>query len=215
MALDFFEGRSYNGVALTVALLALLVAVVTAYFARAAVFPPRRRLSVRLLKPARLLGSAGGEVGDLEVSRKGRVLEDPHIVTIIMRNTGRHAISSSQFDQDRPIRIDLGAPIEAILSAATGHSATCVAIDDQVILFGPELIRRKQEIQIQALTASAPQVHENVVAEHLVDTTVTIGTSSSTTTTNTEVRPASLFGSLSALVISVAALVSALQSLFR
>ncbi|MGW9196581.1 hypothetical protein [Micromonospora chersina] len=174
MALDLFEGRGFNVATLAVAVLALVVGAVAVYFAREALFPPRRRLSIRLLKPARLLGRAGGEVRDLEVSHRGRVLEDPYVVTVIMRNTGRHAIGSSQFDQGRPIQIDLDAPIEALLGPASGQATSSVAVDDRVILFGPDLIRRKQEIQIQVLTSRAPVLSDSAVTEHLVDTSVIV-----------------------------------------
>lgn len=175
MGLDLFEGRGFNGATLTVASLALLVAVVAAYFAREAVFPPRRRLTIHLLAPAQLLKAAAPSGLDgLEVSRNGRVLEDPYVVTIVIRNTGRHAVGSEHFDRGRPIMISLAAPVAGLLGSPVGRAESAVSVDDQAILFGPDLIRRRQEIVIQALVTRAPSLGPEQVSEHLVDTTVKV-----------------------------------------
>ncbi|MGW4157506.1 hypothetical protein ACWEDF_30610 [Micromonospora chersina] len=173
MALDLFEGKGFNGATLTVAVLALLVAGVAAYFAREALFPPKRRITIHVLTPVRLLSGARVGLEDVEVSRQGRVLPNPHVITVLIRNTGRHAVASEQFDQGRPLAVDLQAPIEALLTSADGESPFGVTVDGSTVRFGPELIRRKQEIPIQVLTSdwSDPEI---ILTEHLVDTEVRV-----------------------------------------
>ncbi|PYC73901.1 hypothetical protein C7C45_06085 [Micromonospora arborensis] len=102
------------------------------------------------------------------------MLHDPYVVTVILRNTGRHAIASEHFDQGRPIRIDLGVSVEALLHPPDGAASSGVAVDGQAILFGPELIRHKQETLIQILTSDAPKPSKDAVIEHLVDTEVRV-----------------------------------------
>ncbi|WP_349880833.1 hypothetical protein ABIH81_14960 [Micromonospora sp. HUAS YX12] len=169
MALDIFEGKGFNGATLAVAVLALLVAGVAAYFAREALFPPKRRITIHVLTPVRLLTGARVGLEDVEVSRRGRVLPDPHVITILIRNTGRHAVASEQFDQGRPLTIDLQSPIEALLNPAGGQAPSGVVVEGTSVCFGPELVRRKQEIPIQVL-ASEWGDPEITLTEHLVDT---------------------------------------------
>ncbi|MFF0659261.1 hypothetical protein [Micromonospora tulbaghiae] len=173
MALDLFEGKGFNGATLTVAVLALLVAGVAAYFAREALFPPKRRITIHVLTPVRLLNGARVGLEDVEVSRRGRILPNPHVITVLIRNTGRHAVASEQFDQGRPLTVDLQAPIEALLNPAGGQAPSGVVVDGTTVCFGPELIRRKQEIPIQVLTSewSNPEI---TLTEHLVDTEVRV-----------------------------------------
>ncbi|MFY1633437.1 hypothetical protein ACN27F_09180 [Solwaraspora sp. WMMB335] len=48
---DWRRSRAYAGSTLFLAIAALISTVVTAYFAREALFPPRRPLVVRVLSP--------------------------------------------------------------------------------------------------------------------------------------------------------------------
>jgi hypothetical protein len=170
-ALDIFEGRGFNGLTALIAGLALLVAVVAAFYARGALFPPKRRLSVHALTPAPLLNDPGPQLATLQVSMLGEVLPNPHVITVIIRNTGRHAVSSAQYDQARPMRLEFGAPIESILPSTSKQGVESLSINGTALLYGPELIRRKQEIAIQVLTSDTPKLGQ-VVSDHLIDTEV-------------------------------------------
>ncbi|MEU4478453.1 hypothetical protein AB0F68_10380 [Micromonospora sp. NPDC023966] len=169
MALNLLEGKGFSAVTLAVAVFALLFAAPALYFAREAVFPPRRRLSIHLLTPARILGHAGDRVEDLDIWRRGRVLEDPYVVTVIVRNTGRHAVDDDQFYRGRPIRINFRVPV-----ALLGSPPEAVAVDDQDLLIGPYLIRQGQELQIQVLTDRAPVLDKDAVSEYLKDAKVAV-----------------------------------------
>ncbi|WP_146179875.1 hypothetical protein [Micromonospora sp. RP3T] len=171
MALDLLEGRGFNGVALAVALVGLIISGVAAYFAREALFPPKRRLAIRILAPAQLLRKGSDEVYGLEIERHGRVLENPHIVTVVIRNTGRHAVASNDFDQGRPIRIDLGARVETLLGPPPKQ---IFSVDGSSLLIGPDVFKRKVELVIQVLTSSRPNFDRSSVSEHLVDATVKV-----------------------------------------
>ncbi|WP_326555030.1 hypothetical protein [Micromonospora sp. NBC_01813] len=167
---DLLDGRGYNGATLLLAVAALICAIAAAYFAREALFPPRRRLVVRVLPPVPL--SQEGGLG-VAVSHEGRSLPDPHVVTVLLRNTGRHAIATTHFDRDRPISVDINATIEAILSPTDLPAASGVRFERTTALFDPELIRPKQEIAVQLLTSGKPDPGFTVT-EYLVDTRVDV-----------------------------------------
>lgn len=169
MALDLLEGKGYNALTLALVGPALLFTAVAMYYAREAVFPPRRRLSIHLLTPARVLGHAGDRVDDLEISRRGRVLEDPYVVTVIVRNTGRHAVDDDQFHRGRPIKINFRVPV-----ALLGSPPEAVAVDGQDLLIGPDLFRKGEELQIQVLTDRAPVLDKDGVIEYLKDAEVRV-----------------------------------------
>ena len=200
LTVDLLDGRGYNGATLFLAIAALISTVVAAYFAREALFPPGRRLVVRMLSPVSLRhadadrlgdvagghgaeGVAGGHGADgvagvhgaegVEVSRNGEPIPDPHLVTVLLRNTGRHAISTAQFDQKRPIIVDLKAPVVAVLSPAGPFVPATVKPKGTTLTFRPDLIRPKQEISIQLLTSGRPDP-EFTISEHLVDTRVDV-----------------------------------------
>ncbi|WJK40127.1 hypothetical protein O7608_27520 [Solwaraspora sp. WMMA2056] len=185
LTVDLLDGEGYNGATLFLATAALISTVVAAYFAREALFPPRRRLVVRVLSPvsllhadAGLLGGAEGVAGitgagGVEVSRNGEPIPDPYVVTVLLRNTGRHAISTAQFDQQRPITIDIKTSIVAVLSPAGPVAPATVEAEGTTLRFHPDLIRQKQEISIQLLTSGRPGP-DLTVSEHLVDTRVDV-----------------------------------------
>lgn len=193
LTVELLDGRGYNGVTLFLAVAALISTVVAAYFAREALFPPRRRLVVRVLSPVRFSHrAAGGDstegvsraegvsgvVGtaladNVEVSHNGEPIPDPHVVTVLLRNTGRHAISTAQFDQNRPIIVDIRAPIATLLSPAGPPTPATVGFEDTRLLFHPDLIRQRQEISVQLITSGRPDA-EFTVSEHLVDTRVDV-----------------------------------------
>ncbi|MFR9758198.1 hypothetical protein [Streptomyces sp. TR06-5] len=70
--------------------------------------PQSRRLSYRT-EVVPLLNSEA-TIG-LEVHRGGTRLDNPHVVELVLTNTGRQDIVSEAFDQQDPITADFGVPI--------------------------------------------------------------------------------------------------------
>ena len=177
LEMDLFGNSLYEILAITVALVALLAAVFGTIYARRALYPARRKLTLSALPPAPLLATNAASGAGIEVTHRGALLNSPHIVTISVENTGRHAIGSDQFDQERPISIDLGAPIKTILNTSTAPDNRMgfkQAVDGSVIHLGPDLLNPGKSIVLQTLTEGAPALDdlESRVRYFLKDTKV-------------------------------------------
>ncbi|MGW2955012.1 hypothetical protein [Streptomyces eurythermus] len=160
IAIDVLDGRAFNLVTLILAVGALLLTIAGLYYARRALFPPKRRLSYYLESASPLVNASGVLPGTIQVSRNGVALSDPHLVVIWIKNTGRHAIASDLFDQGRPLEVDLHAPIVE-LAAADGEGSTLAsgyAAVGTKITYGPELIPSGRKITFTALVDGDPSV---------------------------------------------------------
>lgn len=170
-ALDVFQGKTFNIVTIIVALIGLTIAIFGAYYARAALFPARRRISVTMKHPTSLLSDASTAISGIEVIRNHQPLTEPHIVEISIENTGRHDIESAKFDLERPLRIEIGATLVDVLKVSTNPISRTIptyAIDGpSSITVGPDLIKRRSRIEIQILADGIPELH---CSEHLIDT---------------------------------------------
>lgn len=160
MAVDVLDGRAFNLVTLILAVAAILLTIAGLYYARRALFPPKRRLSYYQESSSPLVNAAGALPGTIQVTRNGVALSDPHLVVIWIKNTGRHAIASDLFDQGRPLEVDLHAPIVELAAAdedgaalATGYAALGTKIT-----YGPELIPSGRKITFTALVDGDPSV---------------------------------------------------------
>jgi hypothetical protein len=106
------------------------------------------------------LNAAPGAPPGIEVRRGGRLLADPYVVQVHLVNEGRRDIPSAAFDQQRPLTLDVGAPILEILKA-TG-SPECevpVTIQGTSVQIGPALIVRRQRMAFSLLVdGSAPRL---------------------------------------------------------
>jgi hypothetical protein len=72
-ALDLpLEGRAFNALTLALAAIAILVAVVAAWYQRRSNLPLRRQLTIYADPPASLLREVSTEIGGLEVLRNGK-----------------------------------------------------------------------------------------------------------------------------------------------
>lgn len=67
-----------------------------------------------------------GLTGSLEIRFNGNLLQDPHIIWAGLSNMGKRDISSSHFDQDRPIKMIMGVSVVNLLSIVT-HGGTAAA----------------------------------------------------------------------------------------
>ena len=105
---------------------------------------------------------------------KSRRPGSAHIVQLQLANRGRHDIPSSAFDQDRPLILDVAAPILAVLKIGSGptrYDGPPVHAEGTGIALRPALIKRGQKITISLLVHGA---NPCVAIEHspLIDTRI-------------------------------------------
>jgi hypothetical protein len=142
-------GSTYLWAFILVALTAIVV-VITAV--AALVGRPRNRLtwSVEMTSP---LLSEG--VDSLDITYQGQRIQEPYVVEVSLRNAGRRSISSSMFDQGRPIRWRFQVPILALMEAS--HSSDTTLHDDELLVF-PQLILPGQSVKFTVLVDGKPDV---------------------------------------------------------
>jgi hypothetical protein len=155
----------------------LAVAVVTAWFAYRQTLPPKREIAVGVLPPVPLLADPQLMTSGVEVTRDGRTLTDPHIVTVTIRNTGRHDVTSASFHEGVPLVVDLGVPVEVVQVTERPSHATPLlcSVSGNAVHVGPGLISRSQEVIVQLLAEGRPDVDPPRVSHSLVDVRVAVG----------------------------------------
>ena len=171
ISVDFLDGRVFNLLTLMLTVFGLLLALVSVYLARKALFPPKRQVAY-LLESASPFTSRAVH---FQVSYNGVALHRPYVAVLRLENTGRHAVSSEHYDQGRPIELDLGAQIVDVTSFECdppGYEAGSYHVIGQKISFGPELINRGQCISFTVVTDGRPQL---VLRHHLIDTKIREG----------------------------------------
>ncbi|MGW1062869.1 hypothetical protein [Micromonospora rubida] len=156
-----------------IALLALIPAALSTFYARRQAQPQRKKLAVSILTPAPLLNREAMPGAEMEVVIEGKPVKDPHIFVATIENVGRLGIKSEDFDRQRPITFTLGVPIVSILEVSTTPQVSAVPNvqqDGWNINVGPDLIPAGQSIIIQALTSGEPNTE--LPEHHLADTIV-------------------------------------------
>lgn len=167
-----FAGETFNIVTVAVAVFALLVGLAGAVYQRRSVLPPKRRLTITAQRPTPLLSNESPVKG-LSVRYNDTIIKTPHVVTLTIENTGKHDLSSAQFDQDRPVLIDLSAQIIKVLDIYKGPDGAGPKWTEHgsKIEIGPDLIRRGQRLEMQILTDGRPDVSCH---GHLIDTKLAV-----------------------------------------
>ncbi len=169
-------GAAFNGATLAVAILALAIAFFSAQYARRALYPPKRRLTVEKHRAVSLLSTRPGSLDGITVAHHDRILAQPHIATVVLANTGQFAISSDHFDRGRPIVIDFQVPIldivDVAMSPRSGSSKPACALTGSEIQFGPDLLSRGQKFTLRVLTDGKPKILDPVA--NLVDTEIEV-----------------------------------------
>jgi hypothetical protein len=147
-------------VSVAVAVVAIIVSVILWRFG-----VPRAVLEYS--KPvSKSLISSDLPAGRLQLMLDEKPVASPHVVTLTLVNKGRRDIRSSDFDQRRPIILDLGVKIIDILNLA---DLEFVDMLDQQATFGPALIRGGQRITIDLLVDGKPNLQ---VRQSLADVKV-------------------------------------------
>jgi hypothetical protein len=103
---------------------------------------------------------------DLQVSVRGKVVQNPCVATLRIANKGRRDIRRSDFDQDKPLRLCMGVPVIQILSSPS-HDEESFSFEGLEVILVPTLIRRGRKFSINVLTEGYPQ--EPVCTHELID----------------------------------------------
>ncbi|GHH33466.1 hypothetical protein GCM10017774_15940 [Lentzea cavernae] len=107
----------------------------------------------------------------IAVTRNGVELENPHLATIEIENSGSHAITSGQYDQDRPITINLGAAVIEVFKASYARGTASIpfkhSANGNQIHLGPDVLPKKAVLTLQILTSGKPVL--GPISEHLGD----------------------------------------------
>jgi hypothetical protein len=161
--MEFLGGGLYNLATLVIALAALVVGGFGAYYARKAIFPSKRKLNCYALAVTSLLADESVTATGIEVRHEGVDLQDPYLATICLKNAGRYAVTSSHFDQLRPLVIDLGVAIKAVTKLSispNGAASYKHSITGTKVLLGPDVLRPRQILIVQLLTDGVPVIDD-------------------------------------------------------
>lgn len=168
----------FNYASLALTIVALVVTFFSVRYAKRSLYPAKRRLTLSALPPASLLSTDSATEAGVVVTHDGNPLDDPHVVTVTLESTGQHAVGSDQFDGARPITIDLGAPIKAVLRFSRlpdGDRQFAHEISGSSIVLGPDLLNPGGSVVIQALTEGPPSADlRSRVTSYLKDTEIEI-----------------------------------------
>ncbi|MEO5664965.1 MAG: hypothetical protein ABIR39_17000 [Nocardioides sp.] len=140
---------------IVLAVLALVVGALGAFFAYRQLFPGARTLDITVLSARPLLDPDMPD-GQFELLVDGSAITpEPHLVSVVVTAKGRHDVSSSNFESAKPLRLDVGAPVHKVLSAIASPprgSLPSLAVTDEELDVGPGLFTRGQSIYVQLLT---------------------------------------------------------------
>jgi len=166
----------FNAATLTIGLAALAVGVLAAIYARRALSLAKRHLEVLVVQVAPILAAAHDK---FSVSYDGTRINSPHVCSLKIQSTGKHAIGSVQFDSSKPIEIHFGVPVvETLNAAATPNEIPLpeLAIIGERLQVFPSVLAPGYIIDVSVLTDGQP---EPSISHHLVDTKVDLAVSRS------------------------------------
>jgi hypothetical protein len=116
---------------------------------------PRRQLTYSLLTDVPLLGWAPQQTRqDVQVLFRDKPLHNPRVLSVRLTARGRRDIRSSDFDQSKPLALDVGVRIVGVLGSKN-MPAPC---EGTRFLVGPALIRKRQSMTYTVL-ADGPGAH--------------------------------------------------------
>lgn len=93
---------------------------------------------------------------------------DPHLVAILLTNIGNKDIGTDDFDGKKPLCVDIGANVVAILKP--GSQTVDAKVENQKLLIEPTMLPRNKEFAVKLLVDGSPEV---ALEEHrLLDTDI-------------------------------------------
>lgn len=134
---------------------------------------PRRRLYYGLRAVAPLLSAPAGMRSDLELRRRGKLLEDPYVLTVELVSRGRRDIPNEAYNNGEPLQLDVGSRIVEILQVRSKPETVPVpkiALDGTSLKIGPSLINKRHELTINVLTDGG--THSLTCSSPLIDVQV-------------------------------------------
>lgn len=94
---------------------------------------------------------------NLEIRLDGKVMEDPYVLTVIMRNAGPNDIAESNFNRTKPLRVTvMGARIIDIMDQEDEDLPHRMSDDGADLLVGPGLLPAKSQRTFYAFTDQKP-----------------------------------------------------------
>jgi hypothetical protein len=132
---------------------------------------PKHRLLYAMPSVTPLLNHNPHVAEEIEVRLEGKILAHPHVVNIELTSRGRMDIPRSAFDGDKPICLNIGAPIIKCLSVKTSpedRSEPPVKTYDSKLMIGPCLIGKRETISV-SLLVDGPDPCLGHPAQSLVD----------------------------------------------
>jgi hypothetical protein len=160
MEADVLDGRMFNGFTISVALVSALIAAVALFYGRRAIFPPARRITIFIYT--------------LRRAAETHSSLDLYSTVVTIGNTGRYAVESARFDRDRPLVIDLGAPVRHVNMIKAPRSDMCLKLRGSTVTFGPDLLNSGETItaEIQTVGAVICKLKNGQGSHVLIDTAV-------------------------------------------
>jgi hypothetical protein len=120
---------------------------------------PRRQLLYRIQAVAPLIAAHEGMRGNLGPRDHGRILAHPRAFTIELVSRGRKNISNDAYNNDQPLRFNVGSPIIDVLQVVSQPKmlpTPTVSFDGTFVNVGPSLIGRRHTITIAVLAEGQP-----------------------------------------------------------
>lgn len=110
----------------------------------------------------------------LKVTFRDLPVDDPYLVTIVLRNIGPGDISSQIFDGGKPLVINLGCKKWYGITRNSHPHATlsnAVGSDDAVVQLRPTLLRTGEEVAFEAVVEgkSKPELESPLIDTDIVD----------------------------------------------
>ena len=134
--------------------LALLTLIATLVALWKQFISSRRWLSYEIRAATPLIQAPAEVSKDLKVVYDGAAVKDPYFIELRLVNRGHGDISSSDFDQGMPIRLDFGIDIVKLLQITLEPDeprTIKVKADGSSVEIGPGLIHRHQELNLALL----------------------------------------------------------------
>ncbi|WP_156077145.1 hypothetical protein [Saccharothrix sp. NRRL B-16314] len=154
----YASGTFWAIAAVAVAVIAIAVGTWSAF--RSA--NPRRHLHITEDSLVSLLPSGLGLGDDVEVHRRGKVLSNPHVITVSLVSRSARDIPRAAFD-GTPLTLDFGVPVIGLLEqwSDPGRAAVCkpsVTVTATALTIGPALLTRSHELRYTVLVDGEPNL---------------------------------------------------------